>query len=426
MASMHHATSGRAGYANTSPISCVSRTMNETSSGGMIENVDPAGTLSECSVSNGSCCSNGRPATATVVHDGVNCDNCEGGIDTFISGIRYKCSTCPNFNLCESCMVAHDDCSDNADCLTHPQDHFFLRIARPLKLEASPALQNRDDWKHNVSCAECLCTPIVGYRYFCTSCGISFCESCEQKGLPKTTSTTSHSQSHNLLKMGLPPAAPSNTPKSKTAAAPATTATATSPSCASGRCSSATGSCALPPPPRPSYVDLAQYGITHETLKAMLRREDELRLCPETLHQYATQGDGSYVPITTALQGQVGREFGLSEELGTMLLRCADSFARSDSEHAEIVSLSLYRRHNRCVDGNLREGQRAPALKRPVHLLDEGLTPVHLFDHLLLSPNHEDIHKFSQVFGTTVPCGGSLVGQAVSKIPLILFAGSYS
>ena len=174
-------------------------------------------------------------------------------------------------------------------------------------------------------------------------------------------------------------------------------------------------------------MDLAQYGITHATLKQMLRREYELRLSPETLHQYKTQGDGSYVPITIALQAQVAREFGLDEELGTMLVRCADSFARSDAEHAEIVSLSLYRRHNRCVDGSLVEGDAAPVLRHPVHLLDANLTPVHLFRHLLSSPTHADIHE--RVFGTHpsekhAPLAS--IKAAVSKIPLILFAGSYS
>jgi hypothetical protein len=46
---------------------------------------------------------------------------------------------------------------------------------------------------------------IVGYRYFCTMCATSFCETCEQNGLPRIVATTAHRHDHNLLKMVPPP-----------------------------------------------------------------------------------------------------------------------------------------------------------------------------------------------------------------------------
>jgi hypothetical protein len=156
------------------------------------------------------------------------------------------------------------------------------------------------------------------------------------------------------------------------------------------------------------YADLAPYGVTHAQLKDMLRREEELRLCEETQQRMLKEGDDSYVPIVEEIQAQVSREFGLDPELGMMLLRCAESFARSDAERAEIIDLSLYRRHNRCVDGSLAVGSPAPVLKQPLHLPDERLTPVNLFDYL---------HRAATQL---------LHPKGVSSLPLVLFAGSWS
>lgn len=184
--------------------------------------------------------------------------------------------------------------------------------------------------------------------------------------------------------------------------------------------------------------ELSDYGITHDTLKQMLRREDALRLSEDTLKQYKAVGHDGYVPITTALQGQVSREFGLNEEIGTMLLRTAESFARSPSELAEIVSLSLYRRHNRCVDGTVQVGDMAPVLKYPVHLLDAALTKVSLFGHLLSGAAYESVLQAYQNYMQKNSANNASVSAfprsiftsqnslLLSPVPLILFAGSYT
>mmetsp|Transcript_39407 Transcript_39407/g.68287 ORF Transcript_39407/g.68287 Transcript_39407/m.68287 type:complete len:170 (-) Transcript_39407:439-948(-) len=169
----------------------------------------------------------------------------------------------------------------------------------------------------------------------------------------------------------------------------------------------------------------------------MLRREDALRLSEQTLQQYKTTGHEGYVPITTALQAQVSREFGLNEEVGTMLLRTAESFARNPSELAEIVSLSLYRRHNRCVDGTVQVGDMAPVLKYPVHLLDAALTNVSLFGHLLSGAVYEGVLQAYQNYtrSNNASMSISTVPRSIftnqnslllSPVPLILFAGSYT
>ena len=60
-----------------------------------------------------------------VLHAGVSCDGC----GELVRGMRYKCSTCNNYDLCAACNV------------TGPENHafgrhLFLEIRRPL-LEAS-------------------------------------------------------------------------------------------------------------------------------------------------------------------------------------------------------------------------------------------------------------------------------------------------
>jgi hypothetical protein len=165
---------------------------------------------------------------------------------------------------------------------------------------------------------------------------------------------------------------------------------------------------------RKGFVDITQYRVSLDTLKDMLRREDALRLCEETQQQLLLQGEDSYVPVVVEIQKQVSREFGVDEEVGMMLLRCAESFARTDAELEEIVSLSLYRRHNRCVDGNLWVGQNAPQLPHPVHLMDSAMTPVPLFEHL---NQHALVGRGSVFHNTPV---------AKETKPIVLFAGSWS
>ena len=53
------------------------------------------------------------------IHFGIKCNECE---TENIEGIRYKCTICPNFNLCQKCE------SDTE----HIPNHIFLKIRRPL------------------------------------------------------------------------------------------------------------------------------------------------------------------------------------------------------------------------------------------------------------------------------------------------------
>ena len=137
-------------------------------------------------------------------HVGINCDHCK---QTDIVGVRYKCSCCPDFDLCSICMDTFEaelveisqgytvTSRSAVSIATHTDTtHLFYRIGVPVNSqEIRPAVKNRSRWVHSgVECSVCR-SNVVGFRYFCTSCAVSLCESCEQKG--------SHRLDHNLLKM---------------------------------------------------------------------------------------------------------------------------------------------------------------------------------------------------------------------------------
>lgn len=57
-----------------------------------------------------------------VLHPNVTCDGCEGPV----VGTRFKCSVCPDYDLCSSCQARG----------THTE-HALLPIWHPLQVRAS-------------------------------------------------------------------------------------------------------------------------------------------------------------------------------------------------------------------------------------------------------------------------------------------------
>jgi uncharacterized CHY-type Zn-finger protein len=51
-----------------------------------------------------------------IIHKRITCDNCH---KRDITGIRYKCAVCPNFDFCQECEATFE----------HP--HPFLKIRNP-------------------------------------------------------------------------------------------------------------------------------------------------------------------------------------------------------------------------------------------------------------------------------------------------------
>jgi peptidoglycan hydrolase-like protein with peptidoglycan-binding domain len=56
-----------------------------------------------------------QPVNTQVVHHGITCDGCQ---QSPIAGIRFKCRTCPDFDLCEACEAKN----------MHPADHPMVKF----------------------------------------------------------------------------------------------------------------------------------------------------------------------------------------------------------------------------------------------------------------------------------------------------------
>ncbi len=119
-----------------------------------------------------------------TVHESIICSICK--LDPIV-GVRYKCSCCPNFNICDQCLIQVEE--HNLHSEYHPDFHYFIRIRKPstgsasAENETSTLLKDKSKWVHyGVTCEECSTTPITGFRYVSTIEGkdSSLCESCEQ------------------------------------------------------------------------------------------------------------------------------------------------------------------------------------------------------------------------------------------------------
>lgn len=61
---------------------------------------------------------NNMSLSENIIHKGITCSNCKA---TDIKGIRYKCTSCSNYNLCETCEALN----------THDIHHIFIKIRIP-------------------------------------------------------------------------------------------------------------------------------------------------------------------------------------------------------------------------------------------------------------------------------------------------------
>ena len=125
-------------------------------------------------------------------HQNMFCCSCRRPV----SGLRYVCAHCPNFNVCENCEVAvsagsspapaHDPnthsllvfrrpCWFQVSSFSHPIISAFPRMYRPKEV-AKPAKSHEHP---NTTCGLCKVSPINGPRFHCGHCdSFDMCGEC--------------------------------------------------------------------------------------------------------------------------------------------------------------------------------------------------------------------------------------------------------
>ncbi|KAJ3022267.1 UNVERIFIED_CONTAM: hypothetical protein HDU68_009236 [Siphonaria sp. JEL0065] len=95
-----------------------------------------------------------------VIWDEINCDICT---EKPLMGTRYKCATCPDFDLCETCYK-------NLDKAHHSTHKFFK-------------LESKDEIFQTLDCDGCNSRGLVGVRHQCRECPkYHLCAQCVVRG----------------------------------------------------------------------------------------------------------------------------------------------------------------------------------------------------------------------------------------------------
>ncbi|CAG8481049.1 10357_t:CDS:10 [Ambispora leptoticha] len=103
-------------------------------------------------------------STEPVVHHGIICDCCH----QTIQGMRWKCQTCPNFDLCQVCK------SKAPSVHRHPSSHNFRPIPYPSHVSKTQSTSNL----HSAICDYCE-SVIFGIRHKCINCpDFDLCSNC--------------------------------------------------------------------------------------------------------------------------------------------------------------------------------------------------------------------------------------------------------
>ena len=145
-------------------------------------------------------------STITVgYHDSVYCDGCSFPCTerTRISGYRYSCKVCPDFDLCEKCYRDQDTVTWSCG-VNHSKSHEMARTS-PVSFSTLKTNKSAGElvrFHPGVFCD--VCCPIgdpehaiVGNRYKCKQCfNYDLCETCYSEG----RSSGYHSACHEVVK----------------------------------------------------------------------------------------------------------------------------------------------------------------------------------------------------------------------------------
>ncbi|XP_061173662.1 uncharacterized protein LOC133182833 [Saccostrea echinata] len=116
-----------------------------------------------------------------VVHPQIQCDACS---DCPIKGIRWKCSDCDDFDLCDPCYTIYK----------HAKSHSFLRIDAAI---SRPHHMGKINVHVHIECDGCGDCPIKGTRWKCSDCDdFDLCDHCYI--------ITKHTIRHSFLQIDAP------------------------------------------------------------------------------------------------------------------------------------------------------------------------------------------------------------------------------
>jgi len=113
------------------------------------------------------CCKALNLGQKQEIHKNTACDGCRTSL---ITGIRYRCKSCDNFNYCSDCYRS---------AVSHRSKHDFISISM-LRLDPVPDERyDRDIVHHDIRCDGCREMPIQGRRYMCQTCNnFDLCRKC--------------------------------------------------------------------------------------------------------------------------------------------------------------------------------------------------------------------------------------------------------
>ncbi|CAB5386357.1 unnamed protein product [Rhizophagus irregularis] len=108
------------------------------------------------------------PSSEPALHYGVYCDYC----NYTIRGMRWKCASCENYDLCQ-------DCKPKSQIYHYPYDHVFELVPHSVTSNRSP----RFAVHYGIMCKRCN-SEIRGMRWECTFCqDYNLCQDCKSTSL---------------------------------------------------------------------------------------------------------------------------------------------------------------------------------------------------------------------------------------------------